>query len=329
MSTSSIKNNPLDGFIVDRQAISYVGADLQRPECILAESDGVLWTADLRGVMRISAGGAQQLLPIGGDGSAVPSAPNGMAFDADGSILIANIGANRLERLTRDGQFSVLAEEIEGRPIGKINFVLRDSRGRLWITVSTRREQWIEAISPNVADGYIAMFDRSRWRIVADGFAFTNEARFDAKEEWLYVVETCGPRIVRLRVAEDGSLGKRQTFGPDRHDGLIDGIAFDDYGNLWGTHVFRDRLFAITPEGELRDLLDDCGDRAAHERLIQAFNKGDTITAEMLTACQGRIAPGMTSIAFGGADNRTVYIGSLDGVRAPCFRSPVAGLALL
>ena len=35
--------NPLDGFTVDRSAIQYIGHDLQRPECILAEPDGTLW----------------------------------------------------------------------------------------------------------------------------------------------------------------------------------------------------------------------------------------------------------------------------------------------
>ena len=44
--------NPIDGFTVDRAAIAYVGHDLQRPECILAEPDGTLWSADARGAYR-------------------------------------------------------------------------------------------------------------------------------------------------------------------------------------------------------------------------------------------------------------------------------------
>jgi hypothetical protein len=41
--------NPIDGFSVDRASISYLGESLQRPECILAERDGSLWSADARG----------------------------------------------------------------------------------------------------------------------------------------------------------------------------------------------------------------------------------------------------------------------------------------
>ena len=52
--------NPLDGFAVDPASIRTIGRDLQRPECILAERDGTLWSADARGgVMRIAPDGTQ------------------------------------------------------------------------------------------------------------------------------------------------------------------------------------------------------------------------------------------------------------------------------
>ena len=41
--------NPIDGFTIERHAITYLGQGLQRPECILAEVDGSLWSADARG----------------------------------------------------------------------------------------------------------------------------------------------------------------------------------------------------------------------------------------------------------------------------------------
>ena len=36
-----------------------------------------------------------------------------------------------------------------------------------------------------------------------------------------------------------------------------DGIAFDSYGNLWGTLVYSDKLFVLTPQGDMRVLLDE------------------------------------------------------------------------
>jgi len=47
--------NPIIDFGIDKSTLPYVGHDLQRPECILAEPDGTLWSADARGgVMRIA-----------------------------------------------------------------------------------------------------------------------------------------------------------------------------------------------------------------------------------------------------------------------------------
>lgn len=331
--------NPLDGFSIDPAALLYAGEGLQRPECILAEADGSLWSADARGgVVHIRPDGRQSLIAqkasrgfaeAGDEETRFVSGtlPNGLAFARNGDILIANFGTDRLEVMTRSGETRVLVDAIDGQAIGKVNFVLRDSRDRIWLTISTRTTNWMRAMSPHVRDGYVALYDGGRLRIVADGFAFTNEIRLDAKEEWLYVAETCACRVTRLRVAPDGSLTDRETFGPSDHGAFVDGIAFDAHGNLWGTHVMIDRLFAITPEGDLRILLDDDRGSAAGKALMAAFAAGEA-TPGLMLACGGTIAPWFASITFGGADLRTAYIGSLRGSRIPCFRSPVAGLPM-
>ena len=55
--------NPILDFGIDKSTLQYVGQDLQRPECILAEPDGVLWSADARGgVMRIAPDGSQRMI---------------------------------------------------------------------------------------------------------------------------------------------------------------------------------------------------------------------------------------------------------------------------
>ena len=55
-----VSSNPLIGWTFDRTAVRFIGHDLQRPECIIAERDGTIWSADARGgVMRISSDGEQ------------------------------------------------------------------------------------------------------------------------------------------------------------------------------------------------------------------------------------------------------------------------------
>ncbi len=341
-------SNPLDGFVVDRSRIGFVGEGLQRPECILAEADGTLWCADARGgVTRIGADGTQRFIGQRADDRFATHAegtsgemeakyttgtlPNGLAFAANGDILVSNFGTDLLEVMDREGHTRTLYDRIDGLPIGKVNFVLRDSRGRIWLTVSTRVNPWTAAATQRVRDGYVAVVESGRLRVVADGFHFTNEIRLDARQEWLYVVETTGPCITRLRLDEsrpgEVALTDREVFGPAHLGGLPDGIAFDAHGNLWCTLIMVDRLVALTPRGDLRTLLDD-GEPQASARLMARFDAG-TMTTEDMQQARGQIAPWMASITFGGPDLRTVYLGSLLGTRIPFFRAPVAGLPMV
>lgn len=329
--------NPLKGFQVDPAAIQRVGHALQRPECILAERDGTLWAADARGgVMQIAPDGSQQLIVQTADPhfDASPDSllsgtlPNGLAFAANGDLLIANFGTDRLERMTRGGETRVLLDSIDGKPPGKVNFVLRDSRNRLWVTISTRVNPWSDAINTTLADGYIVLIDEGGARIVADGFHFTNEVRLDANEEWLYVAETTAKRVTRLRVRPDGSLADREIYGPvSLGDGLIDGIAFDAYGNLWATMIFADRLVAIAPDGDLLELMND-GDPTATARFEAIFATGANVPFDVSMACGGPTCTWLASLTFGGADLGTVYLGGLRSTSIPYFQSPVSGLPM-
>jgi gluconolactonase len=85
-------------------------------------------------------------------------------------------------------------------------------------------------------------------------------------------------------------------------------------------------VFALTPEGELRILLDDAPVEAS-QRLMEAFYRGQA-TPELMLACGGTIAPWMASLTFFGKDLRQVAIGSLRGTNLPTFTAPVAGLPM-
>ena len=91
--------NPIDGFTLTKNDFKFIGSDLQRPECILAEKDGTLWSADARGgVVRIAADGSQSIITQSHDAEAFESTddegskfidgtlPNGLAFASNGDI---------------------------------------------------------------------------------------------------------------------------------------------------------------------------------------------------------------------------------------------------
>ena len=166
-----------------------------------------------------------------------------------------------------------------------------------------------------IRDGYVGLIDSRGARIVADNFFGTNEVRLDPAEEWLYVVETAGNHISRLRVGADGALTDREVYGPDDLGGRPDGMTFDAYGNLWITLVSHDRLIALTPEGDVLTIWED-GDPEAKAQRDRAERRV-TATPELIQAARGRLAPRMASVTFGGEDLSTVYIGSLLGTTLP------------
>jgi hypothetical protein len=92
--------------------------------------------------------------------------------------------------------------------------------------------------------------------------------------------------------------------------------------------IFADRLVAITPEGDLLELLDD-GDPVATANFERLFAAGEPVPFEVLMQCGGKICPWLASVTFGGADLRKLFLGGLRATSIPWVRSPVAGLPMV
>lgn len=311
-------------FRLDLDDLQFTGHDLNRPESVLALKDGNQLVSDGSGsVVRIGADGAQTRL------GEVSGEPNGLALAPDGSIYIANIGLGCVQKLYPDGHAEEFLAKVDGQRLTCANFVFLDSRQRLWCAFSTREPIWWPAVAAPRPDGFIVLVDEHGPRIVAEGIYFTNKIRLDANEHYLYVAETMKSRILRFPVQADGSLGEREVFGPD---GLglgayVDGFAFDAEGNVWVTTVIRNGLMIITADGrDAHVVFED-----ANDDLLQTFGQkiaDGTAQPQDMAAAMGKRLHFPTSVAFGGPDLRTVYIGSLAMPRLPTFRSPVPGLPL-
>lgn len=319
----------IETFTVSADDIRYVGSGLQRPESILVEPAGDLWTSDARGgVSHIRPDGSVEFVaarfsadcPFDTDALT----PNGLAFASNGDIYVADIGVNALYRMKRSGEAEVVLTEVNGEPLGPVNFPYRDHQQRLWISVSQKASS-DPTPSMQSRDGYVVLLEPGHPpRVVAEGIGYTNEVRLDPEEKWLYVVQSFARNVVRFPISDDGSLGSREPFGPEDHGAIVDGICFDALGNLWGTHVAIDRIFVITPEGRMHYIMDDESSHEVGQKFMRAFESGDMGEAP-LGELGGTIAPMTTSISFGGDDLKTVYVGCLSGERIASFRSPVAG----
>jgi hypothetical protein len=120
-------------------------------------------------------------------------------------------------------------------------------------------------------------------------------------------------------------LTDREVYGPaSLGEGLVDGICFDAYGNLWATMIFADRLVAITPDGDLLELLND-GNPEGTRAVEEAFSSGQPVPFDTLMRSGGELCPWLASVTFGGPELRTLYLGGLRATTIPSFVSPVAG----
>ena len=307
------------------RALGFVGSCLKRPECVLATARGDLFTADWRGgVAHIRSDGTQALYSASLPGGR-PLRPNGIALRADGSFLLADLGEDLggVFVLDRAGAVRPLLETVDGIDLPPTNFVYEDSPGRVWITVSTRHRPRAKAYRGDVADGFIVLLDDRGARIVADGLGYTNEVMVDPGGRWLYVNETFGRRLTRFRLVADGTLTGRETVATFGAGTFPDGLTFDADGGVWITSIVSNRVIRVDRDGRQHLMLEDC-DPAHLDRCERAFVAGE-MGRPHLDTCGGQRLKNISSLAFGGADLRTAYLGCLLGDRLACFRAPVSG----
>jgi gluconolactonase len=297
-----------------------LGVGVRRPECVAIDRNGVVWLSDaLSACAKVMPDGS--LLRIGSAGGA----PNGIAIDLDGGIVIANFGGPEhghgpLQRLDpATGEVRMLCGELQGRRLFGCNFAVVDTRGRIWCSHST----WgpIDRAFEGQRDGLVFRVDPDgSVAVVAQNIAFANGMALDFDERHLLVCETAACDVVRFPILADGSLGAPKRYGPvlgrshrevqhlrplsavvRSELGATDGCGFDQDGNLWVTLFMANKVVAITPSG-------------------------DVVT--MLSDPEGRLMRSPTNVSWGGVDLSDLYIGSVSTDYVVHVKSPVPGMPL-
>ena len=310
---------------MDIDAVSFVGSGLQRPECVLCTAHGDIFAADWRGgVAHILPTGEQRLYQgMTPDGRLLR--PNGIALNADGSFLVADLGEEKggVFRLTRDGEVSAFVDRVDGKELPPSNFVFTDCARRTWITVSTRRIPRATAYRSDVADGFVVLADEKGARIVADGLGYTNEAAIHPDGRWLYVNETFGRRLVRYPIKANGELGSKDVVTEFGEGTYPDGLTFDAEGCAWITSIVSNRVIRVLPDGSQRLMLQDTD--AEHVAWTEKAFRQNELGRPHLDHIRGRRLRNISSLAFGGRDLRTIYLGCLQGDSIACFHQDIPG----
>lgn len=314
-------------FQLTPQDLGRFGKGFTRPECVICTATGDLFTSHWGGgVTRVHPDGRQQDIVAKAE---KPIGTNGFALLPNGDCLLANLhndGGGGVWRLKPDGQAEPFLVELDGKPIQPANYVGLDRKGRIWITVSTRLEPRSLAQRPGVADGYVIVVDEGGARQVTDGLGYTNEGIVDGSGDWLYVNETFARRTSKYAIKANGDLGPRETVTEYGEGVWPDGLAFDETGAFWMTSVISNRVIRVEPGGSQQVIVEenDPDVLAAIEHDFQTNNFGPHSHEKI----KSEVMQSISSIAFGGPDRRTAYLGNLLDDTIYTFRSPVAGMAM-
>ena len=314
-------NNKIKTFTLSARDLGVFGSGLIRPECVRADEEGVWASDDRGGIARVTQTGVAELRGRG------VYEPNGYSRTSDGAFIVAGLKDNKVFRIDRAGRVSVVLDQFEGKPLGTVNTAWADTQGRVWVSMMTRRERWYQALNTR-PDGYIVLIEHGRARIVADELHLTNEIKVHPNGRHLYGVETLGKRVFRFPIGANGDLGQKEIFGPVDlgYGALPDGFTFDQDGNVWVTIISRNGIAVVSAEGEIHTIYEEPNLEAV-DLMVTAIQES-TATPEHLIACAGKKLNLPTSLAFGGADGRTVYVGSLGLAHLATFQAPIAGLPL-
>lgn len=309
------------------EALRFVGSGLVRPECVLANAAGDLFTADWRGGVAHLRPDGRQTLYAGPGPAGLALKPNGIALLRDGSFLLTHLGDDEggVFRLQRDGGVAPWLQQVDGVDLPPTNFVVEDADGRFWVTVSTRLKPRALGYRRSCNDGFIVRVDSRGAAIVADGLGYTNEVAVHPSGRWLYVNETFARRLSRFALHADGSLGVKEVvtdFGPGT---FPDGLAFDEEGHAWVVSIVSNRLIRVTPDGTPTTWLEEAD--PDHLAWVEQAYEAGTMGRPHLDGVPSRSLRNISSVAFAGNDRRTAVLGCLLGERLATLRLPVAGVA--
>ena len=313
-----------------RVALRAVASGLVRPECVVAHRSGLLFTADWQGDGGVAVvaldGAVRRISPKGWHETL---RPNGIALESGGTFLLTHLGSETggVFRMDASGNVAPVVTHVAGEKLPPTNFVAADPEGGLWITVSTRVVPRADDYRSTASSGFVVRADRSGVRIAADGLGYANECLLSQDGRFLYVNETFARRLTRFRVGANGTLGERTVLARFGAGTFPDGLALDVEGGLWIVSIVSNRVLRMDADGRIETIVED-GD-AAHVAEVEAAYLAHRMGRPHLDRAAGRSLRNVSSLAFGGADLSTAYLGCLLGDTLFAFRSPVRGAAPL
>jgi gluconolactonase len=213
---------------------------------------------------------------LSGDGQG----SNGLALDAEGRLVLCQHGERRVARLEKDGSFTPLAENFEGKRFNSPNDLVMGSDGTLFFTDPPYGLK--KGTTPDAPyHGIYAVKPGQPVRLIIQDILWPNGIALSPDEKTLYIAvsDKDNTRVMAYDLKDGTASHGREFFNaqslksPTRKGGC-DGLKVDTQGNLWTTG----------PGGVL--ILDPKGRHV-----------GSILTGQATANC-----------AWGGSDRGTLYI---------------------
>ncbi|MCW5946544.1 MAG: SMP-30/gluconolactonase/LRE family protein [Fimbriimonadales bacterium] len=215
---------------------------------------------------------------------------NGNAIDSDGTLITCEQATRRVTRTGLDGKVTVLADRYQGKRFNAPNDLAVRNNGDIYFTdppygiQQSQEELGFYGVFRIKTTGSVELLARDMLR--------PNGIGFSPDQKTLYVSDSARGHLRAYGVKSDGTLDVGRVFADMKgtKPGVPDGLAIDQRGNIYCTGSGGVQVF--TPSGRRIGIIE---------------------TPEIAANC-----------AFGGADNKTLFITARTGLYS--IRLGVPGL---
>ena len=242
----------------------------------------------------------------------------GMVDHVDGGLVVSGKNVS-LKRFGETESVLLLDRDPDNGNVG-YNDITTDVHGRIYAGSLGSSPVFDDGLEPRAGDLYVIDLDGSS-RIVAEDIQLTNGLGFSPDGKALYHADSRRRQIYRYEIDKAGELKPREVFF-EFDSGSPDGLAIAEDGSLWVANVMHERVNGDSPH-------DETASQFLPGRVLVINPNGSERTAIEIPV------PMCTSVCFGGAGLRTLYIVSgsngVDGDRRGGvyrYEAPISGLKL-
>lgn len=200
------------------------------PEDVAVDREGRIYSGTDEGVIkRLSTDGKVEIFAETG------GRPLGLAFDADGNLIVADSGKGLLS-ITPDGKLTVLTTSADDLSFGFTDDVTVGNDGTIYFTDASHRfgqADYMLDLLESRPNGRLLKYDPASktTEMLLDGLYFANGVALSADEDFILVNETYRYRIMRYWLKGE-KTGTADVF-MDNLPGFPDNISSTGDGRFW------------------------------------------------------------------------------------------------